>query len=68
MKRYILYEEGNETVSEPVVTVDSHVGQSCVSPSVRNDGFDSLWRRSLSIEEFKHRCISKLIGMYEKDN
>ena len=52
-------------VSEPVVVIDSVVIDSvaidsCQAQLCREEDFDSLWQRSLSVEEFRSRCVAKL--------
>lgn len=55
-------------VSEPVVAIDSIAIDSRQSQLCREEDFDSLWQRSLSVEEFKSRCVAKLSHIYGEDN
>ena len=47
-------------VSEPVVAFDSVHIDSRQTQLCREEDFDSLWQRSLSVEEFRNRCVAKL--------
>lgn len=70
MKKYISHTEEVSVVSEPTVTADgyAYTEKSCINHSSCNEDFQTMWQRSLSVEDFRQKCISKLRGIYGKDN
>ena len=56
----------SDKVSESAVVIDNYTTRMPIE--TRENDLEAMWQRSLTVEEFRNRCVTRLKRFYELDS